>query len=74
MTLHPVLEPLLSWPKGPNSDILYGIHMKPSGSRTIIQPNLKIEAFFTLTIEKCDIFTKEIHETENYKKIFETYL
>ena len=53
---HPVLDSLFSWSKGPNPDILYVIHMKPSGSRTIIQPNQKIEAFFTMMIENCDFF------------------
>ena len=46
--------------------------MKPGGSRS--RSNLaKSEHcfffFFTMTIEKCDIFLKEIHETEYYKKI-----
>ena len=45
---HPVLEPLFSWPKGPNSDILCFIYMNLSGSRNINQPNLKILSSFTI--------------------------
>ena len=59
LPLHPVLEAYLSGSKVPNYNSLSVINMKQSGSRIIIQPNLKIVAYFTMMIEKLYIFIKE---------------